>query len=129
MATTQQPATPQPGASLSDILTAIKNLVVALNGATQAYKQVNGLSTTEAIKVATVVKTSAGRVASVSIITAGSTSGMIYDSASTQVTSAPLWVIPEVANANGEPYVVNLPTDSGILVVPGTGQSITISWS
>lgn len=123
-----QPQTPQPGASLSDLLTAVKNLVIALNGATQAFKNVSGVSTTEAITSPTVVKASPGRVASVSIITAGSATGMIYDSAS-QTQSGKLWVIPESAASNGEPYVVNMPTDSGILVVPGTGQSVTISWS
>jgi hypothetical protein len=120
--------TPQPGASLSDILTSIKNLVIALNGATQAFKDVNGASTTEAITAPKVVKTSPGRVASVSIITAGSTTGMIYDSASIAQVM-PLWIIPETAASNGEPYVVNMACDSGILVVPGSGMSVSISWS
>jgi hypothetical protein len=125
-----QPSTtsPQPGASLSDLLTAVKNLVIALNGATQAFKEVNGLSTLEGITAATVVKTSAGRVASVSVTTAGSGTGMIYDSPNTTQTM-PLWVIPEATASNGEPYVVNLPCDSGILVVPGTGQTLAVSWS
>lgn len=122
------PQPPQPGASLSDILTAIKNLVLALNGAAQAFIQVNGLSSLEGITAATVVKASAGRVAAVSVITAGSTTGMIYDSANT-TQSMPLWVIPEAAATNGQPYVVNMPCDVGILVVPGTGQKISISWS
>lgn len=119
---------PQPGASLSDLLTAVKNLVIALNGATQAFKQVNGLSTTEGITAATVVKASAGRVASVSVIVAGSTTGMIYDSANTTQVM-PLWVIPMAAGSNGEPYVVGMPCDAGILVVPGTGQTVAVSWS
>lgn len=122
------PQTQQPGASLSDLLTAVKNLVVALNGATQAFKDVNGASTTEGIKAATVVKTTPGRVASVSIIVSGSTTGMIYDSASI-AQNMPLWVIPATAATNGEPYVVNMPTDSGILVVPGSGMSVSVSWS
>jgi hypothetical protein len=127
MATTPN-SHPLPGASLSDLLTAVKNLVIALNGATQAFRAVNGVSTTEAITTPTVVKPAPGRVASVSIITAGSTTGLIYDSASIAETM-PLWVIPETAKSTGEPYVVNLPADSGILVVPGTGQSVTVSWS
>jgi len=124
-----QPPTPQSGAPLSDLLTAVKNLVIALNGATQAFKEVNGLSTLEGITAPTVVKTTPGRVVRVSIIVAGTgTPGMIYDSASlTQVM--PLWVIPLNAASNGEPYVVNLPTDSGILVVPASGQSLSVSWS
>ena len=122
------PTTTPAGASLSDLLTAVKNLVLALNGAAQAFKNVNGVSTKEGITTPTVVKTSPGRVASVSIIVAGSSSGMIYDSASL-VQSSPLWPIPEAAKTSGEPYEVNLPTDSGILVVPGSGQSVTVNWS
>jgi len=126
---TPTPPTPLPsGASLSDLLTAVKNLVVALNAATQAFNNVNGISTKEAITVPTVVKATPGRIASVSIIVAGSSTGMIYDSASL-TQSSPLWVIPMAAKADGEPYVVNMPTDSGLLVVPGVGQTITVAWA
>lgn len=117
------------GASLSDLLTALKNLVVALNAATQAFNNVNGVSTREAITVPTVIKASAGRVASVSVIVAGSGTGMIYDSTQVGVTISPVWVIPASAASNGEPYVVNMATDSGILVVPGNGQTVTVCWS
>jgi hypothetical protein len=102
--------------------------VVALNAATQAFNNVNGISTKEAITVPTVVKATPGRIASVSIIVAGSSTGMIYDSASL-TQSSPLWVIPMAAKADGEPYVVNMPTDSGLLVVPGVGQTITVAWA
>jgi len=128
MNTSSKSATPQAGASLSDLLTAVKNLVIALNGATQAFKNVNGVSTLEGITAPTVVKASAGRIVSVSIIVAGSATGMIYDSASL-AENAPLWVIPMAAKTDGEPYEVGLPTDSGILVVPGSGQTIAVSWS
>jgi hypothetical protein len=115
--------------SLSDLLTAAKNLVVALNNAADAYLSVNGKSTLEAITTPTVVKSTAGRIVSVSIITQGSSTGMIYDSNAVGVTTAPLWVIPEAAASGGEPYVINMATNSGILVVPGTGQSVTVNWS
>jgi len=124
------PNTPQSaGASPSDVLTALKNLVVALNAAAQAFNNVNGISTKEAIKAPTVLKTTPGRVAAVSIIVAGSSTGMIYDSTNLETLTAPLWVIPEAASTTGEPYVVNLPTDSGIVVIPGTGMSVTVSWA
>lgn len=117
------------GGSISDVLTTLKNLVAALNFAAQSFNNVNGLSTKEAITAPTVLKTSSGRVCAVSIITAGSSTGLIYDSASVHTTSAPLWVIPEAAKTDGQPYVVNMPVDSGILVVPGTGQSVSVSWA
>jgi hypothetical protein len=125
------PGTPISGgsASLADLLTAAKNLVTALNNAANAYLSVNGKSSIEAITTPTVVKTTAGRIASVSIITAGSSTGMIYDANALGVTTSPLWIIPESSTSNGEPYVVNLPTDTGILVSPGSGQSVTVSWS
>lgn len=119
----QLPAT---GASLSDILTAIQNLVVAVNNAALAYRQVNGISTTEAITVPTVIKTTPGRVASVSILVAGSAPGTIYDASQLNITTAPLFVIPNFVGVAS----INLPTDTGILVVPGGGgQSLTVSWS
>ena len=116
-----------PGASLSDILTAIKNLVIAVNGAAQAYLNVNGQSTLEGITTATVVKISPGRVCTVSVITAGSATGMVYDSNATSNTTAPLYVIPTTVGT--APYVVNMGCNSGILVVPGTGQKVTVGWS
>jgi len=115
-------------ASTSDILTTLKNLVVALNAAARAFIDVNGVSTAEGITAPTVVKTTPGRVASISIIVAGSTTGMLYDSPNL-TQSAPLWVIPAAGATNGEPYVVNMPTDSGLMVSPGTGQTVTVSWS
>jgi hypothetical protein len=113
------------GASLSDILTAIKNLVTALNAASRTYLEVNGISTAEGLTAPTVVKTSAGRVASVSVIVAGSAPGTIYDAAALGITTAPICKVPNTV----EIFTVNMPTDSGILVVPGSGQTVTVNWS
>ena len=114
-------------ASTTDILTAIKNIVTALNAESQAYLNVQGQANSSAITTATVVKSSAGRICSVSVITAGSATGMVYDSAVAGVTTKPLYVIPNaVALA---PYVVNLPASFGITVVPGASQKVTVSYS
>jgi len=116
-------------ASLSDILTAAKNLVTALNNAADAYLSVNGKSTLENITVPTIVKATPGRVASVSIIVSGSSTGYLYDAHNLTNTTAPLWIIPETSQPNGEPYVVNMPTNTGLICVPGTGQTVTVNWS
>lgn len=123
------PAVPQSGSSLSDLLTALKNLVTALNTASDVYLQVNGKSTLENISVPTIVKTTSGRVASVSIIAAGSGTGMLYDANTLTNTTAPLWIIPDSLPTNGQPYVVNLPTNIGLVVSPGSGQTVTVNWS
>src|SRR5260221_168907 len=111
--------------SLTDILTAVKNVVTALNSAVTAYTGVNGSIVKAAITAATVVKPSAGRVAVVSIVAGGSASGFIYDSNSASNTSLPIYTIPTTIGL----VFVNLPVTNGILVVPGTGQTVSIGYS
>ena len=113
-------------ASTADVLTAIKNIVTAMNGASQSYLNVQGQANFAAISAATVVKAAAGRICSVSVTTAGSSTGKIYDSATTATTNL-LYIIPDAVG--NQPYVVNLPASFGILVVPGTGQVVTVSYS
>jgi hypothetical protein len=122
--------TPAGGASTSDILTAIKNIVTALATAAQNYLNVQGAVNAAAITAPTVVKVGAGRIAEVSIIVAGSGTGFIYDGATTSATTKPLWIIPESAKSDGEPYIVNFPYSFGLLIVPGAGgQKVSVSYS
>jgi|APFre7841882654_1041346.scaffolds.fasta_scaffold02802_5 hypothetical protein len=111
--------------SLSDILTAVKNIVTALNNAAQTYLNVQGQQNKAAITAATLVKNGSGRVATVSVIVAGSATGNIYDSSSTTVTSSPIFIIPTTVGIT----VVNIPVSIGIVVAPGSGQTVTISYS
>ena len=121
---------PSQQASLSDILSAIKNIVTALNNATQTYLSVNGSSIATAISTPTVVKSSAGRVVNVSVVVNGSGVGGIYDAAQLGITKNPLWVIPDAPQANGEPFDVNLSVAYGILVIPGAGgQIVSVGYS
>ena len=113
------------GASPSDILTTIKNLVTAINAATEAYLNVNGITTLEDISTETVVKPAAGRLATVSITTAGSAVGYIYDSTVVTASARKLFTIP---NTIGIVHV-NLPADYGIVAAPGTGQVVTVAFS
>jgi len=114
-------------ASISDVLTAIKNIVTALATAAQNYLNVQGAVNAANISSPTVVKTSAGRIASVSVLTAGSATGLIYDGATLTATIKPVYVIP--TSVGTEPYVVNMPLSFGLLVVPGSGQVVTVSYS
>ncbi len=112
-------------ASISDVLTAIKNIVTGVNALAQNYLNVQGITNSAALTAATVVKSSAGRVARVSVIVAGSATGTVYDGATVTATTKPLYVIPMTVGV----FEVNLPANFGILVLPGTGQTVTISWS
>lgn len=117
----QQPS----GASLSDLLTALKNLVIALGTLTQDYLNVQGLVNFTGITKPTVIKMTSGRIAVVSVVVAGTTPGLAYDSSTLTDTTRPLGVIPNVVGV----YVVNLPTSFGLLMVPGTGQMVSGSYA
>jgi hypothetical protein len=88
-----------------------------------------GTATTFNITAAAIIKSSPGRVWTVSVLVAGSTAGAVYDSTSTSGNTAAnqIGVIPDTAAA---PINFNaMPTANGIVVVPGTGQTLAISWS
>jgi hypothetical protein len=120
-----QPQQPTGGASLSDVLTVAKNIAQAVNALAQAYLNVQGVQNFAGITVPTVIKPSSGRVAVISVTVAGSAPGTVYDGAALGATTKPLCVIPNTVG----PFVVNLPTSFGLLIVPGTGQTVSGSFS
>lgn len=111
--------------SLNDILTAAKNIVTALNQLGQTYLNVEGSMSVTDITAATVIKDGQGRIARVSVVVAGSAAGSIYDANSTTATTGKVWTIPTTAGVTE----INLPVNTGIVVAPGTGQTIAISYS
>lgn len=88
-----------------------------------------GTTTTLDITSATVIKASPGRVFSVNVMgAAGSALGAIYDSTSTtgNTIANQIGAIPEAMG----PYSFNaMPTANGIVVVPPTGSTVSVSWS
>ena len=120
------------GASLDDILTAAKNLVVATNSiaaairdGSQAYLNVNGALSAPGMTATALVKVGPGRVGSVSVIVPGTTTGMIYDSAGTASLVNPICVIPMTVGV----FTVDLPVQFGVVVAPGTGQTVSVGYS
>lgn len=111
--------------SLSDILTAAKNIVTALNQLGQTYLSVEGAKLYSDITQATVVMSGQGRIARVSVVVAGSAAGAIYDASATGTTANRLWTIPNTVGVTE----INLPVNNGIVVAPGTGQTVAISYS
>lgn len=88
-----------------------------------------GTATSLDITVATVVKNSPGRVFQISVMgAAGSAAGAVYDSTSTSGNTAAnqVAVIPQ---AIGTYPFYAVPTAAGIVVVPPTGSTISVSWS
>lgn len=112
-------------ASISDILTAAKNIVTAINGLGQTYLRVQGALRSGTLTASTAVASGQGRLASISVIVAGSTDGMIYDSNSTGLLTNELMVIDNVVGVT----VANLPFNNGLVVVPGTGMTVVVTYS
>lgn len=112
-------------ASLTDLLTAAKNIVTAINGAAQTYLNVNGTSTTNGLTAATVVKTGQGRIVTVSVVATSTTAGKIYDATVAAATTNPIGVIPASVGV----FTWNISCNNGIVVAPGSGQTVTISYS
>jgi hypothetical protein len=114
-------------ASLDDLLSATKNFVLALGNAAKTYLDVQGVKSSPAINTTTLVQSGAGRVASLSVIVAGSANGIVYDALSTAAYTAAdrISIIPTTVGV----HIVNMPVSSGIVVAPGTGQTVTISYS
>ena len=78
------------------------------------------------ISAATVVKAAPGFVATISVLDPGSSDGGLYDaSEASPLTGKGISVIPQVAGI----YTINFPVSNGIVVVPGTGQVVSISFS
>ena len=119
--------------SSTDFLTTFKLLVQAVNGLATTELNIAGSQSACGITSATLVKIGAGRIVTVSVIVGGSTNGKIYDAATVGDTSKPLCVIPYDAGASadnpGFAQVVNLPCAFGLLVAPGTGQTVTVGYS
>jgi hypothetical protein len=86
-----------------------------------------GLKTAKNLTTSTVVKASAGRVARVSVIVAGSTTGTINDVATTG-GAATANEIAVIANTVGV-YEIDMPCATGIVFVPGTGMTAVVSYS
>jgi hypothetical protein len=85
-------------------------------------------SATYNVTAATVIKATAGRVFSVSVVVAGSAAGSLYNAATTGSVAASN-KIADVPNTLGVISPAGgWPCATGIVVVPGTGQTVAISF-
>lgn len=79
------------------------------------------------ITSATVIKAGPGKVVNVSVLVAGSAAGSVNDAATVGAVAA----ANEVASIPNSVGVVNLnhfPCANGIVVTPGTGQTLAVSY-
>jgi hypothetical protein len=117
-------------ASLSDILTTQKNGVVAINNIAQTFLRYIGTNTTPALSTASVIVVGAGRLVNLSIVTAGTASGTVYNASSYDPLNPPpdsqkLYTLTTTAGV----YNLNLVFSQGLVFVPGTGQRVALTYS
>lgn len=114
-------------ASLDDILTTQKNAVVALNNVFQALNTLNPTTTSSTVTSSTFIIAGRGRLISFSVVVAGSASGLIYN-AGTPTGGAAANALVATPTTIGL-YNVNMIFTDGLVVTPGTGQSINVTYS
>lgn len=113
-------------ASLDDILTTQKNGVISLNNIQQALSAEIATVTTSTATASTFVIAGRGRLLRFSVTVAGSAVGFIYNS-STPSGGAASNALVACPNTIGV-YEVNMVFDAGLVIAPGTGQSINATY-
>lgn len=112
-------------ASTDDILTTQKNGVTAINGLITSYNKQIGTFTSPVITTETVIATTAGRLINFSVVVGGSGAGTISNSNATgAASSAVLTAIP----TNVGIYPAGLFFTNGLVVKPGSGQSVNVTY-
>ena len=116
-------------ATLDDGLTAGKNLVIGVNNLTQTYKFINGTQTSGVITGTTLISAGSGRVVSYNVTVAGTTTGTIYNSTTTAgaASSNALAIIQQAVTTNAIQVGANF--TNGLVVTPGAGQSVVVTYS
>lgn len=88
---------------------------------------VDGRSSALNISVATVVKASSGRLVRINVVTAGTTTGTANDTTTIGGAAATneIFAIPNTVGS----YFLDWPISNGIVIVPGTGQVVAVSYN
>ena len=115
------------GASLSDLLTAVKNVAVNIANLGQTILAISGTTMANAISGPTLVKLGPGRLVKVAVISETGTgpAAQIIDGNGLGSTGPVIYSVPGAVGL----YEVNLPFSLGLLVVPSAGDVVSVSYS
>jgi hypothetical protein len=113
--------------SLSDILTTQKNGVVALNNISASNLRGQGTQTSATVTSPTLIMVGRGYSVNFAVVVAGSTVGTINNAATIALAGAAnaLCATPAVVGV----YQTGQFFNSGLVIIPGTGQSINVTYS
>ena len=111
-------------ASLDDILSTQKNGVIGINSYVTAINTHAGFNNSKEVSTASVIKSSSGWLATVSVIVAGSTQGYLYD-ATSAASGSRIYAVPNTLGI----YQIQVPFATGLYFSPGTGSIIAVGYS
>ena len=114
-------------ASLDDVLTTLKNLVVALGQWNQTTLINDGTLTSATVTSATLVYAGSGKLVNYAVVVAGSAAGTI-NNASTTGGVASSNALCSTGTTVGL-FPVNQNFSNGLVITPGSGQSINVSYA
>ena len=114
-------------ANLDDIATIQKNGVIGINTLNLTLGRIYGTTTSATVTASTLVITGPGRLVNVSVLVAGTTTGLVHNAASTGAAAAANAIVL-VPNTVGV-HQANQMFTAGLVIVPGTGQSLNVTYS
>jgi len=114
-------------ASLDDIATIQKNGVIGVNTLNLTLNRIYGTVTSATVTTTTQIVVGAGRLVNVSVVVAGTTSGLIHNAASTGAAAAANALVAVPTTVGVHP--ANQLFTNGLVIVPGTGQSLNVTYS
>lgn len=114
-------------ASLGDILTTQKNGVIAINNIFQALSALNPTVTSATVNTSTLVIAGNGRLISFSVVVAGSANGLIHNAGTPSGGTAANALVATPTTVGV--YAANMVFTNGLVIAPGTGQSINVTYS
>ena len=114
-------------ASLDDILTTQKNGVIAINNLSQGTLRGLGAQTSATLTAATLIYVGKGYLVNFSVVVAGSAAGTISNAGTIASVAAAnaLCAIPATVGVVKLGQVFS----TGLVVTPGTGQSVNVTYS
>lgn len=102
-------------------------LVAATQNLARAYVNGAGKLTSAPITSSTLVFAGAGTLVSITSLVAGTTTGYVYDSATTGGASSSNYISPAGNMLGVLPCGHNF--NNGLVVIPGTGQTLAVTYS
>jgi hypothetical protein len=113
--------------NLDTIATIQKNGVIGLNAINQRLSFIYGTNTSATVTASTLIVSGPGRLVNVAVVVAGSAVGTVYNAASTSAAAAANALV-SAPNTAGVVQVGSV-FSNGLVVTPGTGQSLNVTYS